>query len=102
MKEGSLEALTRLLTRLGGVEDTVSMSFAGETVAAAPEADVERSTAEGRASSVHFLHFPFTRAQIAKFRAPGCQVIVGIGHPNYAHLAVMPETVREALSEDFD
>ncbi len=72
----------RVLARLGGVEDTVSMSFAGETVAAAPEADVERSTAEGRASSVHFLHFPFTRVQIAKFRAPGCQVIVGIGHPN--------------------
>ncbi len=92
----------RVLGQLGGVEHTVSISFAGETVAAAPEGDVERSTAEGRASAVHFLHFPFTRAQIAKFRAPGCQVIVGIGHPNYAHMAVMPETVRAALSEDFD
>ncbi len=96
------ERRERVLARLGGVENTVSISFAGETVAATPEADVERSTADGRASSVHFLHFPFTRAQIAKFRAPGCQAIVGIGHPNYGHMAVMAEPVREALSEDFD
>ncbi|MCH9019740.1 MAG: DUF3501 family protein [Proteobacteria bacterium] len=92
----------RLLARLGGVENTVTIGFAGETVAGVPEGDVARSTEDGRASSVHFLHFRFTPAQIASFREPGARVDVGIGHEAYGHMAVMPEPVRQALSEDFD
>ena len=34
-----------------------------------PEADQDRTTAEGKTSSVQFLHFPFTAAQIARFRS---------------------------------
>ena len=90
------------LAGLGGVEKTVTMSFAGETVAAVPEDDLERETADGRASSVHFLHFPFTRNQSAKFRAPGAKVIVAIGHPEYSHMATMPEDARAVLAKDFD
>ncbi len=96
------ERRQRVLAGLGGVEETVTMSFAGETITAVPEGDVARSTAEGRASSVHFLHFPFTREQAAKFRAPGAKVVVGIGHPGYGHMAAMPEAVRQALMHDFD
>ena len=96
------ERRERVLAGLGGVEGTVTMSFAGETITAVPEGDVARSTAEGRASSVHFLHFPFTREQAAKFRAPGAKVVVGIGHPGYGHMAAMPEAVRQALMHDFD
>jgi len=92
----------RLLARLGGVELSASLSFEGETVRARPEDDVERSTAEGRASSVHFLHFPFDDAQAAKFRVPGTRVVLGVGHQNYAHMAVLPEAVRLALCEDLD
>ena len=90
------------LARLGGVENTIFLDFEGETVVAAPEQDVDRTTAEGKASSVQFVHFPFTPDQIAKFRAPGTRVVVGFKHPSYAHMAVMPEEVRAALSEDFD
>ncbi len=96
------ERRQRVLAGLGGVEETVTMSFAGETITAVPEGDVARSTAEGRASSVHFLHFPFTREQAAKFRAPGAKVVVGIGHPGYGHMAAMPEAVRQALMHDLD
>ncbi len=96
------ERRQRVLAGLGGVEETVTMSFAGETITAVPEGDVARSTAEGRASSVHFLHFSFTREQAAKFRAPGAKVVVGIGHPGYGHMAAMPEAVRQALMHDFD
>ena len=95
------ERRQQILATLGGVEDTVTMSLAGETIAAVPEGDIERSTAEGRTSSVHFLHFPFAPEQAAKFRAPGAKVTVGIGHPRYSHSAVMPEAVRQALSDDF-
>ncbi len=96
------ERRQRALARLGGVERTVTMSFAGATVAAVPEDDLERTTADGRASSVHFLHFPITRDQAAKFRAPGAKVILAIGHPEYSHMAVMPEDVRTVLAKDFD
>jgi Protein of unknown function (DUF3501) len=92
----------QVLGRLGGVEETATMSFAGETVKGVPEADLDRTNAEGKASSVQFIHFPFTKAQIQKFRAPGTQIVLGFSHPNYGHMAVVPETVRAALEKDFD
>ena len=90
------------LARLGGVENTIFLEFADETVVAAPEQDVDRTTAEGKASSVQFVHFPFTRAQIDKFRKAGTRAVLGFKHASYAHMAVMPEEVRAALAEDFD
>lgn len=92
----------RFLEGLGGVEETVSLSFAGETVTAKPEEDVDRTTAEGKASSVQFLHFPFTLEQVEKFRAPKAQVTLAIGHEKYGHMAVLSEDVRSALAGDFD
>ncbi len=92
----------QVLGRLGGVEDTVSVNFAGEVVAGVAEEDVDRTTADGKASSVQFLHFPFTAPQIAAFRSPGTRVHVAISHPAYDHQAGMTEEVRRALAEDFD
>jgi len=89
------------LARLGGVEETVFLEFAGETIAGVPEMDVDRTSEEGKASSVQFVHFPFTDAQVAKFRARDSRVVIGFRHPNYAHMAVMPDSVREALAADF-
>jgi hypothetical protein len=91
-----------LLARLGGVEETVTMSFAGETIKASAEADVDRTTADGKASSVQFLHFSFTPTQIAKFREPGVKVTLGIDHPAYGHMAVLAAAVKDALAKDFD
>jgi hypothetical protein len=96
------ERRQQVLAGLGGVEHTVSLKFADETITAAPEDDVERSSAGGRTSSVHFLHFPFTGGTAAKFCAPGTRVVLSIGHPGYSHMAVMPEDVRTALANDFD
>jgi hypothetical protein len=90
------------LGRLGGIEDTLAMSFAGEVIRGRAETDAERSRADGKASSVQFVHFPFARGQIAKFRAPGTQVVVAIEHPEYRHMAVMPDSVRAAVAQDFD
>jgi Protein of unknown function (DUF3501) len=90
-----------LLNRLGGVENTITLQFDGETVAAEPERDVERTSEAGKASSVHFLHFTLTPDQIAKFRKEGMQVILGIGHEQYGHMAILPEAVRSELAKDF-
>lgn len=92
----------RELMRLGGIEETISISFDGETVKAVAEGDEERTTEEGKTSSVHFLLFPFTAAQIAKFKKPGQRVAIAIEHPNYGHMAIMPEAMRASLAGDFD
>jgi len=92
----------RVLAELGGIEETVTLSVGGATIMAAAEADVDRTTASGKASSVQFIHFPFTGEQIAAFRQPGAEIVLAIGHPRYRHMAVMPEEIRAALAEDFD
>jgi len=91
----------RTLAGLGHIETMVSLSFAGHTVTATPEEDMERTTEEGKTSSVHFLHFPFTAAQVAAFNAAGTQVTLGITHPKYGHLAILPESTRASLAADF-
>ncbi|PPR60227.1 MAG: hypothetical protein CFH10_01619 [Alphaproteobacteria bacterium MarineAlpha4_Bin2] len=89
------------LSRLGGIEETMTIEFKGETITGIPEEDVDRTTEGGKASAVQFLHFPFSRSQINTFQQPYTQVIVGFKHPHYAHLAVMPEITRGALAKDF-
>lgn len=92
----------QVLATLGGIEETITLTVGGETIKAVAETDVDRTSEEGKASSVQFVHFPFTWAQIEAFRKPGAEIVVSVGHPGYRHMAVMPEPVRAALSADFD
>lgn len=96
------ERRKRALATLGGVEETAFIDVNGEKIAAAPEKDLDRTTADGKASSVQFVHFPFADAQIAAFRKPGARVVLGLSHPAYSHMAVVPEAVRAELAGDFD
>jgi hypothetical protein len=90
-----------VLAGLGGIEDHVFLDIAGERIRGEPDPTRENTSPEGKASSVQFLRFPFTDNQIARFRTPGAQVIAGFDHPNYGHMATLPEPVRAALAEDF-
>ncbi len=90
------------LAHLGGVENTLTLRFDGETITGIPEADVDRTSATGKASSVQFLHFPFTDIQANKFKMPKTKAILGIGHEFYAHAAPISETVRAALADDLE
>jgi hypothetical protein len=92
----------RELMRLGGIEDRAFIEVGGERIRGEPDQTRENTSPEGKASSVQFLRFPFTPPQIAAFREPGARVMVGFDHPNYGHLAVMPEPIRAALARDFD
>ncbi|WP_395020916.1 DUF3501 family protein [Dongia sp.] len=91
----------RFLARLGGVENTAFIKLDGEVVKGLPEADQDRTNAEGKASSVQFIHFPFTPQQVALFREQDRQVILGFSHPEYSHMAVLPEEIRAELAGDF-
>jgi len=90
----------RALSRLGDVEHHMFLKIADERAAGIPDPTRENTSPEGKASAVQFLRFPLTQAQKARFRTPGTEVLVGIDHPNYGHLAMMPEAVRAALAED--
>jgi hypothetical protein len=91
-----------VLGQVGGIEETAFIEIDGQRIKGVPEADQDRTTAEGKASSVQFVHFPFSTAQIAKFRTPGIHAVLGLSHPAYHHMAVIPETARVELASDFD
>ena len=96
------ERRKRILGRLGGIEETTFVQIGMEKVMGVAELDQDRTTAEGKASSVQFVHFNFTPAQIAAIRTSGMPIIVGMSHANYSHMAVLPEQVRAELAGDFD
>ena len=96
------ERRAALLNGLGGVEETLSIEIAGDIIKGVAEDDIDRTNADGKASAIQFLHFPFTDAQAANFKNADNRIVIAIGHKKYGHMAVMPETMRQALAEDFD
>ena len=92
---------SNVLARLGKIEEHIFFDIAGARIKATWESDVERTTPDGKTSSVHFLHFPFTDDLIARFKDPANPVMLGIGHENYAHLAIISAETRKTLAEDF-
>jgi hypothetical protein len=91
----------KFLSKLGGIEETAFIKVGGETIEGKPEEDVDRTTADGKASSVQFIHFPFTDSAIEAFRQTGAEVVVGFTHPQYKHMVGLTEEQRAALAEDF-
>jgi hypothetical protein len=96
------ERRTSVLSRLGGTENHLFLDVAGERIRGQPDPTRENTSVEGKASAVQFLKFPFSCDQITRFKTPGTQIVVGFDHPSYAHMAMLSEPLRVALSEDFD
>ena len=92
---------TKFLGKLGGVENSVFMKIHNEKIYAVPEKDLDRTTAEGKASSVQFIHFKFTDDQIAKFKSNKATVEIGIEHKEYQHYTKLSEENIKTLSSDF-
>ena len=91
-----------VLGELGGVEETFFLSIDGAEVTATAETDVDRTSAEGKASSVQFVHFHLTDDQAAKLKGGAGEVILGIKHPAYSHMTILPPATRAALAGDLD
>lgn len=90
------------LALLGGIEHGIVLEVGGERAPARPEEDVERTTADGKTSAVHFLHFPLSPAMAAAFKNPDERAVLAIEHPEYAHMAVIPPAIRTELIGDLD
>ena len=77
-----------------------SWTSAATRINATPTEYDDRTTADGKTSSVHWLRFKLTPEQIARFRneqrGPGHRAIA-----NYGHMAVLSDETRAALAKDF-
>ncbi|MDX2027635.1 MAG: DUF3501 family protein [Alphaproteobacteria bacterium] len=91
-----------VLSTLGGVERMIELRLGKDVIVGQPEQDLAYTSEEGKASSVQFVHFPFTSQQIAAFRAGQGDAVLAITHPHYGHMAVIPRIVRDELAKDFD
>ena len=93
---------TEFLNKVGGIEENVFLSINGEKIKAIPEQDVDRTSAEGKASSVQFIHFKFNEDQIKKFKDLSSEVTLGIDHSIYSHSTKIIDETKKALALDFN
>ena len=89
------------LGKVGGIEEKIFMSIDGEKVKAVPENDVDRTSAEGKASSVQFIHFKFNDDQINKIKLGNANIELGIDHKQYSHTTKLTQDNINSLSVDF-
>jgi len=89
------------LSKVGGIENNVFMRIDGDKVNAVPEEDVDRTSSEGKASSVQFVHFKLNDDQIKKFKSFSIDVEIGIDHDEYSHSTKLTNLTKESLSADF-
>ena len=88
------------LGKVGGIEEKVFIKINGEIIKAIPEEDVDRTSAEGKASSVQFVHFKFNEEQIQKFKSDGADIEIGMDHKEYSHTTKLSTTNLSSLSAD--
>ena len=89
------------LGKVGGIEKKIFIKVDNEKVQAVPENDVDRTTAEGKASSVQFIHFKFNDDQITKFKSGNLNIELGIDHKEYTHTTKLTEDNLKSLLADF-
>jgi len=89
------------LNKVGGIEENVFLQLGNEKIKSIPEQDVDRTSAEGKASSVQFIHFEFTDEQIKKFKDPSSEIILGVDHEMYSHMTKLTEDNKKVLATDF-
>jgi hypothetical protein len=90
------------LSKVGGIENNVFLMIDGEKVKAVPEEDVDRTSSEGKASSVQFIHFKLNESQIKKFKLCTHNIEIGIDHKEYFHTTKLSNITMKSLSADFN
>ena len=89
------------LGKVGGIEEKIFMKINDEIVKAVPEEDVDRTSAEGKASSVQFIHFKLNDDQVSKFKSDSVTIELGIDHKEYTHTTRLAENSVKSLCADF-
>ena len=89
------------LGKVGGIEKNIFVKIDNELIKALPEEDVDRTSADGKASSVQFIHFKLNDDQINKFKSGSLNIELGIDHKEYSHTTKLTEDNIKSLLADF-
>ncbi len=90
-----------VLSKMGGFEETFTIKIADKLVSGKAELDVDRTTADGKASSVQFIHFSFTEEDIKIFRDDSSKIELSINHRAYVHSTTLQNETKDELNKDF-
>ena len=89
------------LGKIGGFEETLELVVNNKVIKGSPESDVERTTEEGKASSVQFVHFNFDDLAIKEFNETNKAISISINHNSYKHSTIMDKKNINELGQDF-
>ena len=92
---------SEVLSKMGGFEETFTIKVEDKIVYGKAELDVDRTTADGKASSVQFIHFKFSEEDIKIFRDKNSKIELVINHNTYAHSTVLQNDTKDELGGDF-
>ena len=89
------------LAKMGGFEEQISIKVGDQLIKGSAELDGDRTTADGKASSVQFVHFEFDENAVEIIKNHMDNVTISINHENYKHSSILNiDTVKE-LVKDF-
>ena len=88
------------LAKMGGFEEQMSIKIGGHTIKGNAELDGDRTTADGKASSVQFVHFEFEDKEVQSIKNHMEDVSISINHENYRHSSILNiDTVKELIND---
>ena len=86
---------------MGGFEETFTIKVGDNIIEGKAELDVDRTTADGKASSVQFVHFNFNEEDIKNFKDDNVKIELSINHREYSHSTLLQFDTKSELSGDF-
>ena len=89
------------LSKMGGFEETINIKIHNKDIKGKAELDGDRTTADGKASSVQFVHFEFDEQAVKSIKNNMENVSISINHKNYRHSAILNTETVEELIKDF-
>ena len=89
------------LSKMGGFEETINIKIHDKEIKGKAELDGDRTTADGKASSVQFVHFEFDEQAVKSIKNNMENVSISINHKNYRHSAILNTETVEELIKDF-
>ena len=89
------------LGKMGGFEEKIGIMIDNIKIEGKAELDGDRTTADGKASSVQFVHFEFNDECINSIKNNKDMVSLSINHENYKHSAMLNISTVEELIRDF-
>ena len=89
------------LSKMGGFEETINIKIHNKEIKGKAELDGDRTTTDGKASSVQFVHFEFNEEAIKSMKNNMENVAISINHESYRHSAILNTNTVGELIKDF-